>query len=381
MNKPLFSRAMWVVLSMATSGLLLVGCAGVQQAAQKEQPQEQPKKSSSPAPQEEAPAPPAAPGDTPAAPAADNAVASAPDSTQASPQIAQAVSNYVVNNNPAVAIDNSTTTIKYNSDNSTAVAAANVEAENTQPAPIIYVLLVRGPDGAYQPDRILTEEEAEGIIDQGEQTTIAPERTNVAPERTNIGPERTTPTTQCTGASGNTIYKADWSRGMNGWAGPPSWKAVNGMLVNDGSSTTGRGRISAPCQPDTANYAVEAEIQLIPPENCAFVGQQFGLVARADEQGGILGGLLCSNDGLVLASTDTEFSLIREDDRIAEKDFTIDGKWHTYRLEVKGNSVRLLVDGAPFLNGTDNRRLDSGDVGMFASELQINVRSFEIERL
>ncbi len=299
---------------------LLAGCAGSQGSSQKEQ---QPKKSA-PSEKEETTTTPAATGDTPAAATPDNPVAAAEGSAPASPQIVQAVSNYVVNNNPTVNIDNSTTTIKYNSDNNTAVAAANIEAENTQPTPI-FVLLTKGADGTYQATDTLTEEEAAEIANNGGQDTTGPETTP-------IGPELTNQTTTCTGSSGNTVYQANWAGGLNGWAGPPSWKAVDGMLVNDGSSSTGRGWISAPCQPETANYAVEAEIQLIPPESCSFVSQQFGVGARADEQGGILGGLLCPNDGLVIASTDTEFSLISNDARIGAKDFTIDGQWHTYRL-------------------------------------------------
>jgi 3-keto-disaccharide hydrolase len=353
------------------TGFFLVGCGGVQQSAQKGQ---QNKSSAPPAEEESTPAA-VDTGDPDAAPAADpadNPVAAADDSAPASPQIAQAVSSYVVNNNPAIAIDNSTTTIKYNSDNSTAVAAANIEAENTQPTPI-FVLLTKGVDGTYVPVRIISKKEAAQLVNQGKQTTIGPDTTG-------IGPDTTNQTDSCTGASGNTLYQADWSGGLNGWVGPPSWKVVNGQLVNDGSSATGGGWISAPCQPDTANYAVEAQIQLIPPNSCTFVSQQFGVGARADAQGGILGGLLCSNGGLVLASTDTEFSLISNADRIAEKDFTVDGQWHTYRLEVQGNNVRLLVDGTPIVTGTDNRRLDSGEAGLFASELQINVRSFKVTK-
>jgi hypothetical protein len=176
-------------------------------------------------------------------------------------------------------------------------------------------------------------------------------------------------------------YEADWSSGRDGWVGSSEWKYVGGMMVNDGSSSYGKGWISAPCQPKTPDYAVEAEIQLIPPDSCRYVGQEFGLAARADERGGILGGFSCYNDGLVIASTDNPFSFTSERDRIDAEDFTLDDEWHVYRLEVRGNRIRLLMDGAPILEGTDNRRLDSGKIGMFGNDLQINVRSFRFTEL
>jgi hypothetical protein len=54
---------------------------------------------------------------------------------------------------------------------------------------------------------------------------------------------------------------------MNGWGGSSDWKHVGKMLVNDGSQTTlSGGWIRAPYRPDTANYAIEAEIQLLNTE-------------------------------------------------------------------------------------------------------------------
>jgi len=63
---------------------------------------------------------------------------------------------------------------------------------------------------------------------------------------------------------GDVLYQANWSNGLNGWAGSPDWKALNGMLLNDGTTT------NEPIEPTIVapydlgaitNYAVEATIQ------------------------------------------------------------------------------------------------------------------------
>ena len=170
---------------------------------------------------------------------------------------------------------------------------------------------------------------------------------------------------------------AVWSKGMDGWSGSPDWKHVDGMLVSDGSPghPTGR-RIMAPYQPQSQDYAIEAKIQLIDPQ-CGAYYKEFGLIARATKQGGIIGGFNC--DQVTIAST--EYGGFDFFDPIASQAFTPGAKWHIYRLAVKGNQIRLLVDGAPLLEKADDRYLDGGKVGMFSVGAQISVRSFKVLRL
>src|SRR4051812_23465101 len=33
------------------------------------------------------------------------------------------------------------------------------------------------------------------------------------------------------------LYSADWSAGLNGWAGSGAWKTLNGTLLNDGTAS------------------------------------------------------------------------------------------------------------------------------------------------
>ena len=183
-------------------------------------------------------------------------------------------------------------------------------------------------------------------------------------------------------AGGNVFYEADWSSGMNGWAGSSDWKHVDSMLANDGSPGDLDRRITAPCQPPTNDYALEAQIQLIDPE-CVFGGgrKEFGLIARAAEHegGGVLGGFDC--DKAKIASTQYNPTLALDRETIQSEPFTPGGEWHIYRLEVQGNEIRFLVDGSLLFDKASNRNLSGSKVGMFSHGAQINVASFKIMKV
>src|SRR6266566_4060638 len=48
---------------------------------------------------------------------------------------------------------------------------------------------------------------------------------------------KTIPTPTPFPQSGTVLYKADWSSGMNGWAGGDDWKTSSGLLLNDGTQS------------------------------------------------------------------------------------------------------------------------------------------------
>jgi hypothetical protein len=150
------------------------------------------------------------------------------------------------------------------------------------------------------------------------------------------------------------------------------------MLTNDGSPGNMNRHIVSPCQPPTKDYALEAEIQEI--DQCTFGSgpKQFGLIARGGEKGGILAGPDCGK--AKIASTQKDFFAF-DGETIASDPFAPGGGWHVYRLEVQGDQIRLLIDGAPLLEKADNRNLTGTKVGMFSNGAQINVRSFKILQL
>jgi hypothetical protein len=171
-------------------------------------------------------------------------------------------------------------------------------------------------------------------------------------------------------------YQADWLQGFNGWAGDESWKTVNGMLVNDGSAFP--GSIIAPYKPGrhgVKDYAVEAEIQVIGDP-----ARSFGIIVRSSYYAGYLGytggGIFTEEHLSAQIAIDCCGGNI-----LNKSNFGMNNEWHTYRVEVSGNEVRLLIDGSEYVHVTDNRFLEGGEVGLWSDRIQIQVRTFKIEEL
>ena len=61
--------------------------------------------------------------------------------------------------------------------------------------------------------------------------------------------------------------------------------------------------------------------------------------------------------------------------------FTLDGAWHTYRVEVRFNRIKLLIDGQVYAQTTSNQFLSNRRVGLFSALHEINVRGFKVTRL
>jgi hypothetical protein len=68
----------------------------------------------------------------------------------------------------------------------------------------------------------------------------------------------------------------------------------------------------------------------------------------------------------------------QEEGTLAPTAFEPGSDWHAYRVEVGGERIRLLVDGALLLEATDERIRSAGSAGLFAGDLQLHVRSFTV---
>jgi hypothetical protein len=167
------------------------------------------------------------------------------------------------------------------------------------------------------------------------------------------------------------LYQADWSNGLNGWPSGFGWSALGGMLVNDGSN---RDRppwkhtwVTAPYEPSTTDYAVEAEIQVIRVEgNCG----SYGVTVRSGYQVGVV---ICGSPGVTIIGQDVG--------ELGTQSFSPGTDWHTYRAEVQGNEIKAIVDGVVLLRVADNRHLLSGEVGLWVDTTQLNVRAFKVTGL
>ena len=196
-------------------------------------------------------------------------------------------------------------------------------------------------------------------------TTPTPTST---PSRTSIATVTPTPTPAQTG---DVLYQADWSSGLNGWAGSSDWKTVSGMLVNDGTSYT--SIILAPYKPgNLSDYAIEAQIQLVRfSQQC---NRGIGLAVRVDTGGG---GYLAGVD----AACNSTVDIRTQNQVLVSKNYELDTEVHLYRVEVKANTIKLFMDGTLVLETMDNRFLSGGQVGLYGSQASFNVHSFRVLRL
>jgi hypothetical protein len=184
---------------------------------------------------------------------------------------------------------------------------------------------------------------------------------------------------------GDVLYQADWSQGMDGWAGTADWKTVAGLLVADGTAAGRKdlGWVWAGFQPGTSDYAVESDIKAVPTGGHFIPETNWGVLLRSAGSSSRNYQITCScYYGGTLAQGTREANLAvisaqQEGQYIVSKAFTPRNDWHTYRLEAKGHHVRLLIDGQLIVETDDNRYLDGRGVGLRAAA-QINVRSFKV---
>jgi hypothetical protein len=177
-------------------------------------------------------------------------------------------------------------------------------------------------------------------------------------------PSTTVPPTPAGVEAENVLYEiTDWSDGTSGWAAAGQWKTAGGMLVTDGSSDS--FAIAPVDLTGYTDYVVECEVQILDPR----AETDVLLMARMINGAGYWGGFDGSARRMVVGY-DTE--------ELGGSGFVLDDDWHTYRLEVRGNSVKVFFEHGEVGRAVDNRALEPGTVGIYCGNGQINVRSFRV---
>lgn len=173
--------------------------------------------------------------------------------------------------------------------------------------------------------------------------------------------------------AGTILYQADASGGFEEWSHAGGWVTVSGTLVNDGSNEN-YNFTAAPFTAPGSDYAVEAEIQW------ARGGRTFGIVARGGNEEGYAAGFSprCSGYGAATYLWTVSRDGDERCESIAYLEGAVDTNWHTLRLEVQGNAIRVFLDGAKVIETTDNRFLTSGVVGVWSNGAQVNIRRFTV---
>jgi hypothetical protein len=176
------------------------------------------------------------------------------------------------------------------------------------------------------------------------------------------------------------LYETGVGKGeFQGWSLPSNWKHLNGMLVSDGTGPGASGSIVpayAPYVPTTADYAVEAEVQIIQNTSSGALG----LIVRAtiDNKEGYAGYVGRSYNAWVASN----ICVLSDSCKAPGQVYSPNADWHTYRVEAKGNIINLLVDNSLITTLPDNRYLNAGRVGFFtlAGE-QVQMRNFKVLKL
>jgi hypothetical protein len=176
----------------------------------------------------------------------------------------------------------------------------------------------------------------------------APAQATATPQTSHTVSTPTPPASSPTPAPGTVLYTANWSHGLGNWHGSPGWSIVQGQLqVNSVPETT----ITIPYIPNTQNYAIEVNVQLIkvlkPADN------QFYVAAQKNAHGdGFDAGFSSLYQPAERPSPDFYTGFIHavaQNMGIAgyyEIDYAPGYRMRTYRVEVNGDQVAIFVDGA-----------------------------------
>jgi hypothetical protein len=167
-----------------------------------------------------------------------------------------------------------------------------------------------------------------------------------------------------------------------------SWTASADALVNPGSSAVAEPWLVLTAVP-SVDFAVEAEMR-VNGVLSSVCDQSFGLTAGVPDADQVYGGGLifpCAAETARARLTDVSVweDGYNADPALAEETFDPGDDWHTYRLELHGDDLRLLIDGADVVSGTLETPIDtsSGEAqaGLWAQGVELDVRKVVVESL
>lgn len=166
-----------------------------------------------------------------------------------------------------------------------------------------------------------------------------------------------------------------------------SWSASDDALRNEGSNAIAEPWLVLASAPE-ATFAVEAEIRVsgVLETVC---DQSFGLTGGNPATGQVYGGGVlfpCGSDTARARLTDVTVwqDGYNADLVVAEETFDPGDDWRTYRFEVQGDRLRLIVDGERIVTGAPAAALDTagaGEVGLWAQGVSLEVRSVAVYSL
>lgn len=175
------------------------------------------------------------------------------------------------------------------------------------------------------------------------------------------------------------VYQTTWLHGKLGWSssGIGIWQVQNGGLSYDGS---GESAIMAPISTKgRSNYAIEAVAQAL--DHGSYNGTYgFGIIFRAPAKPDLLphyGAPDALGAGIVNTSAVIAGMYVYPQ-KLASSDLDPGQNWHTYRVEVRGNGIRLLIDSQLAAQTRTTRFLSKSRIGLFCVDEGLAVKSFRV---
>jgi serine/threonine protein kinase len=172
------------------------------------------------------------------------------------------------------------------------------------------------------------------------------------------------------------LYDADWTGGLAGWSGGPSWRVADGMLVSDVPRE--RSVILAPYRVEVPDYAVEADIQRTDNNEGSV---SFAILARGDRGMGLgyWGGLHVGtgrSPAIQLEADAPRMTVL-----LMSRWFDPGQEWHRYRVEVRGSNIRMFSDDVLWLDVVDERYRAGPETGLWSWGTQIKVKRFSVMKI
>jgi hypothetical protein len=215
-----------------------------------------------------------------------------------------------------------------------------------------------------------------------------PSQPSVSEQPTTISspPPTATATVQPSATSlpaGTVLYQADWLQGLSQWQPGSGWKVVQGQLdvaANDLS------HIIIPYQPHIHNYAIEVRLEVVrllkgEAGSWTIFGQR--QTGKDGFQASVLGvkgteERISGSHGQVEIWLDPQTAMAPGSG--TPNDYDPGFQWHTYTVEVRDNSARLLDNGIQlgYASSVDAYYLSNGPLGLSCQWLEVRVSSIRI---
>jgi len=179
---------------------------------------------------------------------------------------------------------------------------------------------------------------------------------------------------------GTVLYEANWQSGTDKWLLDQDWTSADGNLVYVGSRYLGDSFALAPYSAPI-DCAVEAEMQAVLRQGYPNAAYYFGVFLRQG-QGGTSGyGTYAGDFKYGKLAGIHRFRPEGNPISIEEIRFDDANSWHTYRLEVKGSTIKLFIDGIVRTTTVDTAYRNGSSVGIWArqnSPFRLNIRKFRV---